>query len=45
LKERVSYTLDHPELGEMGFDFVRQFTVRKFNEAWLSLIERLSEKG
>ena len=42
LREKASYALDHPELGEMGFDFARQFTIKKFNEEWLRLIERLN---
>jgi len=45
LREKVYYALDHPELGEMGFEFARQFTAKKFNEEWLSLIEKVSEKG
>ncbi len=43
LKEKVSYALDHPEMGKKGFDFARQFTVEKFNADWLALIESLNE--
>ncbi len=45
LKEQVSYALDHPEIGEKGFEFARQFTVEKFNDAWVRLIETLDEEG
>ena len=44
LKEKVSYVLDHPRLGEMGFEFARQFTTKRFNEEWLSVIERINEE-
>jgi glycosyltransferase involved in cell wall biosynthesis len=44
LKEKVHYALDHPELGKKGYEFAKQFTVKRFNDEWLSLIERLSEK-
>jgi glycosyltransferase involved in cell wall biosynthesis len=42
LRGKVYYALDHPELGEMGFEFARQFTVEKFNDEWLSLVERVN---
>ena len=45
LKEKVYYALDHPELGEEGYEFAKQFTVKKFNEEWLSLIEKVNETG
>jgi len=45
LKERVSYALDHPELGEKGYEFAKQFTVKRFNNEWLSLIEKVNETG
>jgi glycosyltransferase involved in cell wall biosynthesis len=44
LKERVSFALDHPELGKRGYEFAKQFTVKRFHGEWLSLIERLNEK-
>lgn len=44
LKEKVTYVLDHPELGERGYEFASQFTVRRFNEEWLNLIERVNEE-
>ncbi len=45
LKEQVSYALDHPEIGEKGFEFAKQFTIEKFNDAWIRLIETLNEEG
>ena len=45
LKEKVYYALNHPERGEMGYEFAKQFTLKKFNDEWLSLIERVNEKG
>ena len=44
LKEQVSYALDHPEMGEKGFEFARQFTVERFNDEWVRLIERVNEE-
>jgi len=43
LKEKVNYVLAHPELGEKGYDFAREFTVKRFNDEWLNLIERVNE--
>ena len=45
LKEKVYYALNHPERGEMGYEFAKQFTLKKFSDEWLSLIERVNEKG
>ena len=45
LKGQVSFALDRPEVGEKGFEFAKQFTVEKFNDAWVHLIERLDEEG
>jgi len=44
LKEQVSYALDHPELGGKGFEFAKQFTVKRFGDEWIRLIERLIEE-
>ena len=45
LKEKVLFALAHPELGERGYDFAKQFTVNRFNDEWSRLIEKLDEKG
>ena len=42
LKEMVYYILNHPERGELGYEFAKQFTVKKFNGEWLSLIEKVN---
>jgi hypothetical protein len=36
--------LEHPELGEAGYGFAKQFTVKRFEEEWLNLIERVHEE-
>jgi glycosyltransferase involved in cell wall biosynthesis len=41
LKERIWYVLDHPELGENGHAFAKQFTVKRFEEEWQNLIDSL----
>jgi glycosyltransferase involved in cell wall biosynthesis len=43
LKEKVNYVLEHPELGERGYDFAKQFTVKRFNDEWLNLIDKVNE--
>ena len=44
LKDRVLFALDHPEMGEAGYTFARQFTVQKLAEEWLRVIERVNGK-
>jgi len=44
LKSRVGYVMDHPELGEKGYAFAKQFTLERFREAWLHLIQRVYEE-
>jgi glycosyltransferase involved in cell wall biosynthesis len=45
LEEKVHFALDHPEIVEMGFEFANQFTTKKFNESWLSVVERVNGKN
>ncbi|HSB07240.1 MAG TPA: glycosyltransferase [Thermodesulfobacteriota bacterium] len=45
LKEKACYVLEHSELGEMGHAFAKQFTVKRFEEEWLNLIERVHEES
>jgi len=44
LRERVEYLLNHQEIrdkmGEKGFDFAKNFTKKRFQEDWLSLIKK-----
>jgi len=42
LREKVHYVLDHPELGERGYEFAKQFTIKRFNDEWLRLIENIA---
>ena len=42
LKEKVYYALNHPERGEMGYEFAKQFTVERFNGKWLNLVENVA---
>jgi glycosyltransferase involved in cell wall biosynthesis len=44
LREKVRYVLDHQELGEAGYRFASQFTVKRFQEEWVNLIERFHEE-
>lgn len=42
LKDRTIYAIEHPELGVKGYEFAKQFTVERFNEAWLNLVKNIS---
>ena len=46
LREKVEYLLNHPErrekMGEDGYNFAKKFTLEKFKEDWLKLIEKVS---
>lgn len=44
LKDKVIFALDHPELGEKGYEFARRFTAQRFEAEWLNLIGRICEK-
>ena len=44
LREKAIYALDHPKLGEKGYDFVKQFTADRFNEDWLNLVKAVHER-
>ncbi len=44
LRERVRYVLGHPERGEAGYRFAKQFTVKRFEEQWLNLVKRVHEE-
>jgi len=41
LKERVEYLIKHPEVGQRGYEFARQFTLTRFEEEWLAFIKKL----
>lgn len=43
LKELVRYAMEHPELGQEGYEFAKQFSVEKFNIEWINLIKRIYE--
>jgi glycosyltransferase involved in cell wall biosynthesis len=46
LKEKVEYLLNHPEIrkemGERGFNFAKNFSLKKFREDWLNLIKKIT---
>jgi hypothetical protein len=44
LRERVRDVLGHPERGEAGYGFAKQFTVKRFEEQWLNLVKRVHEE-
>jgi len=42
LRQCVEYALEHPELGEKGYDFAKNFTVERFESDWIELIEEVA---
>lgn len=46
LKEKVEYLLNHPEarekMGEQGYNFAKEFTIEKFKEDWLKVVNQIS---
>jgi glycosyltransferase involved in cell wall biosynthesis len=42
LRQCVEYALEHPELGEKGYEFARNFTVERFESDWVGLIEEVA---
>ena len=47
LREKVEYLLNHPEtrkkMGEDGYNFAKEFTLERFEEKWLNLINKENE--
>lgn len=41
LRKNVEYLLDHPEIGERGYNFVKDFTLEKFGYDWRSLLRKV----
>jgi len=45
LKEKVEYLLSYPEIrekmGENGYNFAKEFTLERFEEEWLNLIQKI----
>lgn len=42
LRQCVEYALEHPELGEKGYEFAENFTVERFESDWIGLIEEVA---
>ncbi len=45
LERCVEYALEHPEMGEKGYDFAKDFTVERFESEWIKLIEDLRDSS
>ena len=43
LKEMVRYALSHPEVGQRGYEFAKQFSLGRFKMEWINLIKRICE--
>ncbi len=44
LRQDAQYVLEHPELGQKGYDFAKNFTVDRFESEWVKLIEEMQGK-
>jgi len=41
LKGKVEFCLEHPEIGEWGYDFAKNFSKEYFKKEWVNLIKNL----
>lgn len=41
LRNQVTFALGHPELGENGYEFAKNFTIERFESEWIELINRM----
>ncbi|MFH0861098.1 MAG: glycosyltransferase family 4 protein [Candidatus Altiarchaeota archaeon] len=41
LRQNVEYLMKHPEVGERGYDYVKQFTDERFEKEWLGLVREV----
>ncbi len=44
LNDLVRYAIEHPELGDWGYEFAKQFTIERFNREWVNLMGKICEK-
>lgn len=44
LKEKVEFCLEHPEIGERGYDFAKKFSKEYFKKEWINLIKNLQNQ-
>jgi glycosyltransferase involved in cell wall biosynthesis len=43
LRQSVLYALDHPEMGDNGYAYAKNFTQERFESEWLNLIDEIGE--
>lgn len=41
IKESIKHLIANPEIGQLGKDYAKTFTIEKFNQSWLELIQSL----
>lgn len=44
LKGKVEFCLEHPEIGERGYDFAKNFSKEYFKKEWINLIKNLQNQ-
>jgi len=42
LRDNVEYLMEHPEIGERGYNYVKQFTDERFEREWINLVREFS---
>jgi len=40
LRARVEFLMKHPDTGQRGYEFARQFTIARFEEEWLAFVKK-----
>jgi glycosyltransferase involved in cell wall biosynthesis len=43
LRGNVEYLMEHPEIGEKGYEFAKQFTIDRFKKEWISLVRDITD--
>lgn len=44
LRQRVEYLMEHPEIGERGYEFAAKFTVKRFEREWIALANKVAQQ-
>jgi len=39
IRSDVEYAMDHPELGERGYNYAKQFTIERFENEWIKFMK------
>ena len=45
LRQSVLYALDHPQMGDNGYAYAKNFTHERFKSEWLNLVDEISNSS